>query len=218
METMKPLESVFSMKGGNGDSSYVHNSYVQVIPCSQFEFSYLYNLHFIATILVQLKVVLAIKPVLEYSIYKNVRSSMGAREINNVFRIADLGCATGMNTLIAADTIVRAVKLSLNQHSIEMPEFQVYFADLPSNDFNTLFRTLPPLKGTDEITATAQDEVIKPPSTRSYFASAVSGSHYGRLFPRQSLHFCHSSTSLQWLSQVSPAFTVTQSSAVTFRF
>ena len=166
----------------------------------------------------QLKMVLAIKPVLEYSIYKNVRSIMGAREVNNVFRIADLGCATGMNTLLAADTIVKAVKLTLNEHSMDMPDFQVYFADLPSNDFNTLLRTLPPLKGTDEITATTQDEVIKPPSTRSYFASAVSGSHYGRLFPRQRLHFCHSSTSLQWLSQVSPAFTVTQSSAVTFRF
>jgi len=46
------------------------------------------------------------------------------------------------------------------------------------------------------------DEDHNPPATRSYFASAVAGSHYGRLFPRQTLHFCHSSLSLHWLSQV----------------
>ena len=32
-----------------------------------------------------------------------MRSIIGAREVNNVFRIADLGCATGMNTLLAAE-------------------------------------------------------------------------------------------------------------------
>jgi SAM-dependent methyltransferase len=177
METVKSLEYVLGMKGGNGDSSYVNNSSGQ------------------------LKLVLAIKPLLEHSIYNNVSSVMGMKGLDNVFRIADLGCATGMNTLLTADTIVKAVKLTFIQHSMDVPEFQVYFADLPSNDFNTLFRTLPPLKGADGITAAAHNEE-KPPTTRSYFASAVSGSHYGRLFPRQTLHFCHSSMSLHWLSQV----------------
>ena len=124
-----------------------------------------------------------------------------------VFRIADLGCATGINTLLVADTIVTAVKLTFIRHSVDVPEFQVFFADLPSNDFNTLFRTLPPLREDETSTGLtapeAQYDQIKSPATRSYFSSAVSGSHYRRLFPRQTLHFCHSSTSLQWLSQVS---------------
>lgn len=180
------LENVLSMKGGNGDSSYATNS------------------------LLQLKMALAIKPLLEHSIYKTVRSVVGVKEADNVFRIADLGCATGMNTLLAADTIVRAVKLTSSHHSMGVPEFQVYFADLPSNDFNTLFRTLPPLEGADGITAAVLDE-DKPPATRSYFASAVSGSHYGRLFPRQTLHFCYSSNSLHWLSRV-PASVVDRNS------
>ncbi|CAA3032622.1 SAM dependent carboxyl methyltransferase, partial [Olea europaea subsp. europaea] len=33
------------------------------------------------------------------------------------------------------------------------------------------------------------------------FISCVPGSFYGRLFPKKSLHFVHSSSSLHWLSQ-----------------
>ena len=35
-----------------------------------------------------------------------------------------------------------------------------------------------------------------------YFVAGVPGSFYGRLFPRNSLHFAHSSYCLMWLSQV----------------
>jgi hypothetical protein len=134
-----------------------------------------------------------------------------------VFRIADLGCATGMNTLLAADTIVTAIKSTFTRHSMDVPEFQLYFGDLPSNDFNTLFRTLPPLLAGDmtvgdvKAAAAAQDEK-KPSAKRSYFAAAVSGSHYGCLFPRQSLHFCHSSVSLHWLSQIPAGVEVNRNS------
>lgn len=69
---------------------------------------------------------------------------MGA--VDGVFRIADLGCATGMNTLLVADTIVRSLKLTFTRLSIDMPEFQLYFAELSSNDFKTLLLTLPPLR------------------------------------------------------------------------
>lgn len=179
METMKCLQNVFCMKGGNGDSSYLNNSSVQ------------------------LNMIMAMKRVLEHSICKNASSIMEMSEVDKVFRIADLGCATGMNTLVAVDTILNAVKLTFIQHSMEVPEFQVYFADLPSNDFNTLFRTLPPLKGgADGKTAAVHNEGKPSATARCYFASAVSGSHHGRLFPRQTLHFCHSSISLHWLSQV----------------
>lgn len=189
MKTVNNLENVLSMKGGNGDSSYAYHS-----PS------------------VQLKLVLALKPLLEHGIYQNGRSLIKA--VDGVFRIADFGCATGMNTLLTADTIVTAAKSIFIRHCVDVPEFQVHFVDLPSNDFNTLFRTLPPFRGALEIvsgdgrtglptaTAAAVHSEVKPPATRCYFASAVSGSHYRRLFPRQTLHFCHSSTSLHWLSQV----------------
>nr|POE67091.1 isoform 2 of probable s-adenosylmethionine-dependent methyltransferase at5g38100 [Quercus suber] len=63
-----------------------------------------------------------------------------------------------------------------------MPEFQVFFNDHASNDFNTLFASLPP--------------------ERPSFATGVPGSFHGRLFPDFSLDFVHSSFGLQWLSKV----------------
>ena len=115
----------------------------------------------------------ALQPLVEHGIYNNVRSnSMGGS--GSVFRIADLGCATGINTLLVADTIVTAVKLTFIRHSVDVPEFQVFFADLPSNDFNTLFRTLPPLREDETstgLTAPATHDQNKPSATRSYFAS-----------------------------------------------
>ena len=51
-----------------------------------------------------------------------------------------------------------------------------------SNDFNTLFSSLPP--------------------NREYFAAGVPGSFHSRLFPNASLHFVFSSFSIHWLSKV----------------
>ncbi|GFZ21295.1 S-adenosyl-L-methionine-dependent methyltransferases superfamily protein [Actinidia rufa] len=40
------------------------------------------------------------------------------------------------------------------------------------------------------------------PPGRHYFAAGVPGSFHGRLFPKSSLHFAHSSYALHWLSKV----------------
>eukprot|EP01018_Ginkgo_biloba_P003388 Gb_02316 [translate_table: standard] len=169
-------------KGGSGDCSYAHNSSVQM------------------------KMVEAMKPFLESGIAENTRVEWLRDLEGGAFRIADLGCATGVNTLLAADNIVNSFKQICIRHSIgRVPEFQVYFTDLPSNDFNSLFRLLPPhqLPG---VTAASQHYIRQTtaprPVSRSYFAAAVPGSFYRRLFPRQTLHFVHSSISLHWLSQV----------------
>lgn len=96
------------------------------------------------------------------------------------FRIADLGCSVGPNTLIVVQNIIDAVQ---NKYQLsKRPEFQVFFNDHSSNDFNTLFASLPP--------------------QRPYFAAGVPGSFHSRLFPESSLHFVHSSYALQWLSKV----------------
>ncbi|KAK3023448.1 hypothetical protein RJ639_042660 [Escallonia herrerae] len=63
----------------------------------------------------------------------------------------------------------------------ETPEFQVFFNAHATNDFRTLFTSLPPEK--------------------SYFAAGVPGSFYGRLFPQSSLHIVHVSYALHWLSK-----------------
>ncbi|XP_028758161.1 probable S-adenosylmethionine-dependent methyltransferase At5g37990 [Neltuma alba] len=119
-------------------------------------------------------------------------------EPTNVISIADLGCTTGPNTIIVMQTITEAIenqyyktvqKLSAQQ----IPEFQVIFNDQVSNDFNTLFKRLPP--------------------NRNYFASGVPGSFHGRLFPKKTLHFVHSASTLHWLSRVPKEITDRSSSA-----
>ncbi|XP_059653335.1 loganic acid O-methyltransferase-like [Cornus florida] len=102
---------------------------------------------------------------------------------SNTLRIADLGCSVGPNTFIAMQNVLEALeKKCLSQgNASKAPEFLVFFNDHASNDFNTLFASLP--------------------HDRQYFAAGVPGSFYGRLFPESSLHFVHSSSALHWLSK-----------------
>ncbi|XP_047952621.1 loganic acid O-methyltransferase-like isoform X2 [Salvia hispanica] len=102
---------------------------------------------------------------------------------NNTFVVADLGCSVGPNTFYAMDTIIEAVQRKCNNNS--SLEFQVAFNDRIGNDFNTLFASLP-----------------EHGRNRNYFAAAVPGSFYGRLFPSSSIHIAYSSASLNWLSKV----------------
>ncbi|KAI3940183.1 hypothetical protein MKW92_019680, partial [Papaver armeniacum] len=108
---------------------------------------------------------------------------------NTTFRIADLGCSVGSNSLVSVNAIIEAMDLKFESYfqglqlkQTATPEFQVYFNDIASNDFNTLFASIP--------------------LEKRYFAAGVPGSFYGRLFPRASLHFVNSSTALHWLSRV----------------
>ena len=57
------------------------------------------------------------------------------------FRIADLGCSVGPNTFIAMQNITNVVQQKYQSQGFasQMPEFQVFFNDHSSNDFNTLF-------------------------------------------------------------------------------
>ncbi|KGN50765.1 loganic acid O-methyltransferase [Cucumis sativus] len=98
---------------------------------------------------------------------------------SNTIRLADLGCATGPNTFWTMQYIVNAIKS--NSPNIS-PNFQVFFNDQISNDFNALFLSLPP--------------------DRDYFAAAAPGSFHGRLFPDSSLHLVHTAYSIHWLSAV----------------
>jgi len=80
--------------------------------------------------------------------------------LSTTFRIADLGCSTGPNTFFAVQNIIEAVQLKYKCQELhsQLPEFQVFFNDHVSNDFNTLFASLP--------------------LDRQYYAAAVAGSFY----------------------------------------
>lgn len=100
-----------------------------------------------------------------------------------MIRVADLGCATGPNTFTTVHDVLEAIRKKFKSQcpNTAMPEFHVFFNDLPSNDFNTLFTSLP------------QD--------RQYFVAGVPGSFYDRLFPESSLHFAYTTYALHFLSK-----------------
>ena len=108
--------------------------------------------------------------------------------------IADLGCSSGPNTFFAVLEVVSAVDKVGKKMGHRLPEIQVFLNDLPRNDFNTIFKSLPKFQKDLQKTTGAGAE--------SCFITGVPGSFYTRLFPRKSFHFVHSSYGLQWLSQV----------------
>ncbi|KAA8530616.1 hypothetical protein F0562_005450 [Nyssa sinensis] len=152
----------YPMIGGDGRSSYAHNSSFQRTAVESAQ------------------------ALINEGISENldIKQLIFSSPSPNTFSIADLGCSVGPNTFIAVQNIIESVKFKCLADDLcsEAVEFQVFFNDHVSNDFNTLFKSLP--------------------CDGQYLAAAVPGSFHGRLFPKASLHFAHSSYSLQWLSRV----------------
>ena len=139
---------------------------------------------------IQQNVIFMARPVTEEAITKLYCSTFPAK-----LAIADLGCSSGPNTLLVVTQLIMTVEKLRRKLSLKSPEYVVFLNDLPGNDFNNIFQSLLPdfqQKLTTKIGA----------GTGPCFLSAVPGSFYGRLFPANSLHFVHSSYSLQWLSQL----------------
>lgn len=163
------VERILCMEGGEGDGSYARNSEA---PASAIALS---------------------KPFLRRAI-----QCMPLFTSESSLRIADLGCATGSNTISTLDFVVEKLKRKYQMNSFSPPEFEAYFSDLPSNDFNTLFRSLRPLK---ESVRRKNRGSLKG-KKRCYYAAGVPGSFYDRLFPRGKLHIVTSLSALHWISQI----------------
>lgn len=121
---------------------------------------------------------------IEEEIEKKLDVKALASASNMTIRIADFGCATGPNTLVNAHKVLEAMKEKYKRqcpNTEAKPEYHVFFNDLPSNDFNTFFTSLP--------------------EDRSCFACGVPGSFYNRLFPHSCIHFACSSLALHFLSK-----------------
>ncbi|PSR85266.1 Indole-3-acetate O-methyltransferase [Actinidia chinensis var. chinensis] len=119
-----------------------------------------------------------------------------AAAAGGAFTVADLGCSSGTNTIHNVEAIIKHMAKRFEAADREPPEFSAFFSDLPSNDFNTLFQLLPPLAGD------SMEERLAANGHRCYFAAAVPGSFYRRLFPARSIDVFYSAFSLHWLSQV----------------
>ncbi|KAJ4714332.1 putative Benzoate carboxyl methyltransferase [Melia azedarach] len=159
------VTQVLRMNGGGGETSYAKNS------------------------LVQKKVISMTKPVAEEAMTKLYCSAFPIK-----LAIADLGCSSGPNTLLVLSELIKIVNRISKKLGTQSPEFQVFLNDLPGNDFNTIFKSLPSF----------QEKLRKQMGSGAgpCFFNGVPGSFYGRLFRSNSVDFLHSSYSLQWLSQV----------------
>lgn len=110
--------------------------------------------------------------------------------------IADLGCSSGPNTLAIIKDFVQTVEMTSREIlQNPAPEFHFYLNDLPTNDFNSVFKALP------DFHRQLRNE-RGGGSSPSVYIAGYPGSFYGRLFPNNSLHFIHSSNSSHWLSKV----------------
>ncbi|MCE0482075.1 hypothetical protein HAX54_040466 [Datura stramonium] len=106
--------------------------------------------------------------------------------------IADLGCSSGPNTLMVVSEIIDIIDATCQKMGNSFPELRISLNDLPGNDFNDIFRSLPEFF----------HKIKEEKGSENCYVAGVAGSFYGRLFPLKSLHFVHSSSSLHWLSQV----------------
>ncbi|XP_060199721.1 probable jasmonic acid carboxyl methyltransferase 2 [Lycium barbarum] len=106
--------------------------------------------------------------------------------------VADLGCSSGPNALMVVTEMIDIIDATCRKSGSSFPELRISLNDLPGNDFNEIFRSLPAFF----------QKIKEEKGSESCYVAGVPGSFYGRLFPLKSLHFVHSSSSLHWLSRV----------------
>ncbi|CAN0824602.1 Salicylate carboxymethyltransferase [Linum grandiflorum] len=143
------VDEMLRMNGGIGETSYATNSFLQQ------------------------KAISMTRPITEEAITGLVLSSLATFPKGRL-AIADLGCASGPNTFFTVSEFVKSVVRISRNLGRELPEeFQVFLNDLPGNDFNSIFTSLPKFK--KELMVA--DEL-------SIFINAAPGSFYESSSPR----------------------------------
>ncbi|KAL2322140.1 hypothetical protein Fmac_026519 [Flemingia macrophylla] len=154
-------ERVVHMKGGAGETSYAKNSTVAR------------------------KVMMKVKTIFE----ENVKRMMSNKTSERCWKVVDLGCSSGPNTLIFVSNVLNIMgNDGLNLQSVSL---QIYLNDLFGNDFNTIFKLFPDFY-----------QGISGGNFATCFIHATPGNFYGRLYPDNYIHVFHSCYALHWLSQV----------------
>ncbi|KAK8493781.1 hypothetical protein V6N13_050340 [Hibiscus sabdariffa] len=131
---------------------------------------------------IQKGVISKVTPIIEESV-RDMFMEMGPTYI----KVADLGCASGPNAFRIISQVIDTIHRMCKGQQLELPEFEVLLNDLPENDFNSVFKSVP------DFIERVQEKC---------FIAGVAGSFYHRLFPTRSLHFVNSSNSLHWLTKL----------------
>jgi len=109
--------------------------------------------------------------------------------------IADLGCCAGPNTFLFISSVIDIIADQTKCTGDDPVELQFFLNDLPSNDFNELFRSIQTFKR-----SVATNETTRVPPL--YYISGLPETYYSRLFPCESVHLFHSEYCLHWRSKV----------------
>ncbi|KAA0036209.1 salicylate carboxymethyltransferase-like [Cucumis melo var. makuwa] len=128
------------------------------------------------------------------SIAKEALTNFYKQHIPTSITMADLGCSSGQNTLMIVSYLIKHVEEARQKLHQRPLEYQIFLNDLHGNDFNAVFTSLPSFLEDLEVQIGGDFGPC--------FFHGVPGSFYVRLFPTDSIHFFHSSSSLHWLSQV----------------
>uniref|UniRef100_A0A7N0T3I2 Uncharacterized protein n=1 Tax=Kalanchoe fedtschenkoi TaxID=63787 RepID=A0A7N0T3I2_KALFE len=112
------VEQVLCMKGGDGETSYAKNSNLQRFVMSQASF------------------------MLEESVNELCSTFLFGHNHCRTMIVADLGCTTGPNALFAVLNIINNVRKICDDLGQKSPSFLLFLNDLPSNDFNNIFKSL----------------------------------------------------------------------------
>ncbi len=96
------------------------------------------------------------------------------------FNLLDLGSSEGANAIRAADRIIAGIR------AVSDTPVRVFFNDLPTSDFNSLFANLFP----------GGVAVFRQPDV---FPCALAGSAFSRLAPERSLHAATTFNMISWL-------------------
>lgn len=162
------LEKVFHVKGGLGENSYAQNSSIQKKGSDKVKH-------------IPLKT-------LEETYISTAPKSLG---------IADLGCSSSQNALLSIKEMVEVIDQAAGKTlNTPPPEFRLHLNDLPTNDFNAIFKTLP------DFHESLNKQRSHHEHRSNVFIAGYPGTFYGRLFPDNCLHFIYSSYSLHWLSRI----------------
>ncbi|XVE93667.1 hypothetical protein REPUB_Repub01dG0213900 [Reevesia pubescens] len=158
------VEQVLHMNGGVGKYSYANGSSLQRT------------------------VIYMVKPILGDSIVE-----LYGAMLPKCLKIADLGCSAGPNTFLVVSEIMDIIDETCQRLKHPPPSLQAFLNDLPGNDFNTIFKSLPSFY--------ERLEQEKGNMFGKCFIAGAPGSFYGRLFPKNCLHFVHSSYAIMWISK-----------------
>ncbi|KAI3867839.1 hypothetical protein MKW92_021923 [Papaver armeniacum] len=166
------VSQYFHMNGGTSETSYTSNSSLQ-----------------------------------KRAILEIINSISSGKDIPKSISIAEMGCSSGPTALLVVSYVIDMI-FNKSLHGLDgahsgspHPEILVFLNDLSGNDFNIIFKSLQGFYDQLKKAYTNLGDADDDQKQHGCFVAGIPGSFYGRLFPRDSLHFVHSSYSLHWLSQ-----------------